>query len=92
MRVSKSLIAASVLAIGCAVFAAPASALVACNHNGDCWRTGTKVEYSGVILSFHDDSWWDAHKGEAQYHWHDNDAEHNWQHGYWKGGAWVGGL
>jgi hypothetical protein len=92
MRVSRSLIAASVLAIGCAVLAAPASALVACNHDGDCWRTGTKVQYSGVILSFHDDAWWDAHKGDAQYHWHDNDAGHDWQRGYWKGGAWIGGL
>lgn len=94
MRVSKSLVAvSSILALGSVLFTvAPASAFVACNHDGDCWRTGTKVEYSGVILSFHDDNWWDAHKGDAQYHWHDNDAEHNWQHGYWKGGAWYGGL
>jgi hypothetical protein len=95
MRARKSLVAvSSFLALGCAVLfsAVPASAYTACNSSGDCWHTGSKVEYSGVILSFHDDSWWDAHKGEAQYHWHDADAEHNWQHGYWRNGTWYGGF
>ena len=99
MRALKSVFAlssvlASVLAVGAAVLlsAAPASAMVACNHDGDCWRTGTKVQYSGVLLSFHEDSWWDEHKTDAQYHWHDADTEHRWEHGYWKGGAWVGGY
>jgi hypothetical protein len=88
---SKSLLAVlSVLAFG-SVFifsAVPASAYVACNTSGDCWHTGTKVQWSGVILSFHDDNWWDAHKVDAQYHWHDADAQHNWQHGYWNNGVW----
>ncbi|HXB52100.1 MAG TPA: hypothetical protein VNU69_05005 [Rhizomicrobium sp.] len=94
MRLSKSVVAlSSLLAIGSAVlFTVPASAMVACNHDGDCWRTGSKVQYSGVILSFHDDSWWDEHKSDAQFHWHDADTDHRWEHGYWKGGNWVGGY
>ena len=95
MRASKSFVAGcSVLAICSATFfsAVPASAYVACNKYGDCWRTGTKVEWAGVILSFHDDSWWDEHKADAQYHWHDEDAGHHWNHGYWRDGKWYGGF
>jgi len=96
MRVSKSFVAvSSVLVLGCAVLlsAAPASAYVACNSDGDCWRTGSKaLDWSGVILKYHDDDWWDAHKGDAQYHFHDSDAEHNWQKGYWTKGTWRGGF
>lgn len=95
MRASKSIVAiSSALALGYAIFfeAAPALAYVACNHDGDCWQTGTKVHYDGVLLSFHDDSWWDARKNAPQYHWHDADAKHRWQHGYWRNGQWYGGL
>ena len=92
MRVAKSLMGVSSgLVLGCAVLlgAAPASAYVACNSNGDCWHTGSKaLDWSGVILKYHDDDWWDAHKGDAEYHFHDSDAEHNWQRGYWTKGTW----
>jgi hypothetical protein len=95
MRASKSFVAvSSVLALGCGVLftAAPASAYVACNSSGDCWHTGSKMKWSGAIVSYHEDDWWDAHKADAQYHWHDADAEHNWQHGFWANGVWNGGL
>ena|ERR1700721_678082 len=90
MRVSRYLVA-SVLALGCGVLvgAAPALAYTACSSNGDCWHTGSKVQFSGVILSFHDDSWWDAHKGDAQYHWHEPDTDHDWHIGYWNKGTWY---
>lgn len=95
MRVSKSLVAvSSVLALGCTLLfkAAPALAYVACNSNGDCWHTGSKMQWSSVIVSYHDDSWWDAHKADPQYHWHDADAEHRADHGYWRNGTWFGGF
>ena len=95
MHMSKYHIAvSSVLGLGSAILfsSVPALAYVACNHSGDCWRTGTKTTWSGVILTFHDDNWWDAHKSDAQYHWHDADAQHNWQHGYWANGVWNGGF
>jgi hypothetical protein len=98
MRLSKSLAAISAgLAICCAVFlsAVPASAYVVCNgsSSGDCWHTGSKsLDWSGVALKYHDDDWWDAHKGDAQYHFHDNDAEHQWEQGYWRKGEWRRGF
>jgi hypothetical protein len=95
MRAPKLLVAiSSVLALGSGVLlsATPASAYVACNSNGDCWRTGSKMHWSGVVLSYHDDDWWDVHKADPQYHWHDEDTDHRWEHGYWKSGTWVGGF
>ena len=96
MRLSKSLVAiSSGLALGCAVFfsAAPALAYVACNSNGDCWHTGSKtLDWSAVTLKYHDDDWWDAHKADAQYHFHDTDAQHNWEQGYWNKGEWRRGF
>jgi hypothetical protein len=87
MRKLKSFFA--VLTLGYALFGtAPAWAFVACNKDGDCWRTGSKIQWSGVILTFHDDSWWDTHKADAQYHGHDADAQHDWQTGYWREGEW----
>ena len=96
MRIPKSLVAVSSgLALGCAVLfsSAPASAYVVCNSNGDCWHTGSKtLDWTGVILKFHDDDWWDAHKGDAQYNFHDSDAQHNWEQGYWRKGEWRRGF
>jgi hypothetical protein len=96
MRLSKSLVAVSSgLVLGCAVFfsAAPALAYVACNRDGDCWHTGSKtLDWSAVTLKYHDDDWWDAHKGDAQYHFHDTDAQHNWEQGYWSKGEWRRGF
>ena len=94
MRVPKSLVAA-IMALGCGVVfgAMPASAYVACNRAGDCWHTGSKtLDWSGVILTYHDDDWWDAHKGDAQYRLHEADAQHDWQRGYWRDGKWHGGF
>lgn len=96
MHISKSLVTvSSVLALGCAVLftAAPAWAYVACNRDGDCWHAGSKaLDWSGVILTYHDDDWWDAHKGDLQYHLHETDAQHNWQQGYWSKGEWRRGF
>ncbi len=95
MRASKPFVAlSSVLAIGCAALfgAAPALAYVACNGSGDCWHTGSKTHYEGVIVTYHNDDWWDTHKADAQYHWHESDADHRADHGYWRNGAWIGGL
>ena len=91
MYAPKSLAAvSSALALGCAMLfsAVPASAYTACNGNGDCWHTDSRVHYPHVKLSFHNDKWWDSHKSDAQYHWHEADADHDWHHGYWNNGEW----
>ena len=85
---AKQIFAVSVLAAGCAFLAAPASAYTACNKDGDCWHTDSRVTFPGVTLSFHNDKWWDSNKANAKYHWHDADADHDWHHGYWANGEW----
>jgi hypothetical protein len=77
-----SLVGAGLLA------ASPAMAMITCNSDGDCWRTETKVTFPNVTLSYHDDPWWDAHKTEKTYTWHEADADHDWHHGYWVKREW----
>ena len=66
----------------------PASAIITCNSNGDCWRTETRVTYPDATFVYHDDPWWEAHKTEKTYVWHETDADHDWHHGYWAKGEW----
>jgi hypothetical protein len=79
---------ASVFAAASCLAAVPASAYTACNRNGDCWHTDTRVHFPGVTLSFHNDKWWDTHSHNTRYHWHDADTGHDWHHGYWSHGTW----
>lgn len=92
MRASNTLIVAA-MGIGCAILfsAAPAFAFVTCNTRGDCWKTDTKVKWSGVSLMYHDDNWWDEHKDDQRYRMHPADDEHNWRRGYWEDHRWYGG-
>ena len=70
---------------------APASAYTACNRQGDCWHTDTRVHFKGASLSFHNDKWWDRNSHNAHYHWHETDNSHDWHHGYWSRGEWHSG-
>jgi hypothetical protein len=89
---TKSLILASVLATasGLLMASVPASAYTACNREGDCWHTDTRVHFPGATLSFHNDKWGEAHRA-GRYHWHDTDNDHDWHHGYWSRGEWHPG-
>jgi hypothetical protein len=86
---TKSVVLASVLAAS-AICLAPLSAYAytACNKEGDCWHTDSRVHFPGVTLSFHNDKWWDANKDNARYHWHETDTGHDSHHGYWSRGEW----
>lgn len=90
---TKTIVFASLLATASGLFltAAPASAYTACNRDGDCWHTESRVHFPGVTLSFHKDNWWDANRSNARYHWHETDNSHDWHHGYWRGGEWHSG-
>ena len=68
--------------------AVPASAIITCNSNGDCWRTETRVTYPDVTFVYHDDPWWETNKTSKTYVWHEHDADHDWRHGYWSKGEW----
>ena len=68
-----------------AITAAPASAYVACNSEGDCWHTDTRVAAPGVHFEYHPDDWyfhqhWDGDRHFRDYH----DGR-----GYYRGGVWI---
>jgi hypothetical protein len=89
----RNLFLASALAAaaGAVIAATPASAYTACNGQGDCWHTDSRVHFPGVTLSFHDDKWGDKNRGNGRYHWHETDNDHDWHHGYWSRGEWHSG-
>lgn len=69
-----------------ALSATSASADIACNRYGDCWRvTQRYTTYPAHLrVVFHDDSW-RAHHRHGRYHWRrDRDDDH----GYYSRGAW----
>ena len=88
MKTRNAVLASVFTAAGLCLAIAPASAYTACNRNGDCWHTDTRVHFPGVTLNFHNDKWWDVHRDNARYHWHDMDTAHDWHHGYWSHGEW----
>ena len=87
-KVLNCLVLSAAIGAGVLVAASPASAYVACNRFGDCWHTDTRVHFPHVRLSFHNDKWWDRHRNNAHYTWHEIDNSHDWHHGYWEHGTW----
>jgi hypothetical protein len=83
----------SVLALAFATLfcTSQAFAFVTCSSNGDCWKTDSKVRWPGVMLTYHDDKWWDEHKSEQRYRFREADDQHDWRRGYWANGEWHGG-
>ena len=64
-----------------------ASARMACNSEGDCWHTDTRVAVPGVRFNYHPDDYyfhqrWD---GDEHRHW----REHHEGRGYYRGGVWI---
>src|SRR6266567_3409530 len=67
--------------------AAPASAYIVCNREGDCWHTDSRFDRPGIRFEYHPDDWY-FHRG-----WGDRDREH-WRgyhegRGYWRNGVWI---
>jgi hypothetical protein len=62
-----------------------ASAAVVCNEEGDCWRVKGRAEYKPELrLRVYDDDWkW---KDGEKYRWREAGRDH----GYWRGGVWIG--
>lgn len=89
MKTLKNVLLAAIIAgAGITATAGSAAAYVVCNRFGDCWHTDTRVHFPGVRLTFHADSWWDHHKANRHYTWHELDSSRDWHHGYWDHGAW----
>jgi hypothetical protein len=64
--------------------AATASADVACNRAGECWRVQDRFDYpAGVGITFHTDDWARGHR--HGYHWRADRADR----GYYRNGVWI---
>lgn len=83
-----ALLATALVTTGLLSAVANASAYVACNRHGDCWHTDSRVHFPHVRLTFHSDRWWDHHKANSHYTWHEIDGDHDWHRGYWDRGTW----
>jgi hypothetical protein len=66
-------------------FAAPASAYVACNREGDCWHTERRVTAPGVTFAWHPDDWYFHQRWDHDRRWRD----YHTGRGYWRGGVWI---
>jgi hypothetical protein len=72
---------------GLAASTTQASAYIACNHDGDCWHTDSRVRAPGVTFDWHPDSWyfqqhWDADKNRHFRDYHEG-------RGYYRNGVWI---
>jgi hypothetical protein len=87
MNMRTLLLGAMVGAGALTALAAPASAYVTCNRDGDCWHTESRFRAPGVRFDYHPDDWyfhqrWD---GDERRHWRDRHEGH----GYWRNGLWI---
>jgi hypothetical protein len=76
------LASAAALALGVFAFSTVASAAVACNGEGDCWRTPHRAYPDRARIHVYDDEW---EPGDG-YRW----REPGIGRGYWRGGVWIG--
>ena len=84
--VIQTALGASVAAGALVAMAAPASAYVACNRDGDCWHTDARAKVPGVTFSYHPDDWyfhqrWDG--GNRHF------RDYHEGRGYWRNGIWI---
>ena len=88
----RNLLLGTVIGIGAmTALAAPASAYIACNRDGDCWHTESHYRAPGVRFNYHPDDWyfhrhWNAERYDGErYHYRD----YHEGRGYYRGGVWV---
>ncbi len=79
------MLGAAIAAGALAVSAGGASAYVACNRDGDCWHTESRVHAPGIRFDFHNDDWYFHQKWDDHRHWRD----HHDGRGYWRNGLWI---
>ena len=85
----KTLILSTIMSAGAlAAFAAPAAADIACNREGDCWHTESRVHVPGLTFSYHPDDWYFHQRWDADRDHHYRDYHEG--RGYYKGGVWIG--
>jgi hypothetical protein len=86
MKIRTALLGALAGAAAVVAFAAPASAYIACNHEGDCWHTESHYAPPGVRFEYHPDDWYfHRHWDDGRAHWRD----YHEGHGYYRNGIWI---
>ena len=86
MKLYGKLLATAAIAAGIGLAAtAPASAYVACNKDGDCWHTDSRVTVPGITFDYHPDDWYFHQHWDADRHFRD----YHPGRGYYRGGVWV---
>lgn len=87
MTLAKGALLASIAGATLALSASAASADVACNRYGECWRV--REHYTtyppNLGVTFHDDAWRAHHR--HGYHWRrdrDDDRTGYYDHGHWR--------
>ena len=86
MKIKTALLGAVAGAGALVAVTLPASAYIACNREGDCWHTESRVAPPGVRFEFHPDDWY-FHR-----HWDDGRMHYREYHegrGYWRNGVWI---
>jgi hypothetical protein len=88
MKFKTLILGAAAGAAALVAFAAPASAYIACNREGDCWHTEDRVVRPGIRFEYHPDDWY-FHR-----HWGDREDRMRWREyregrGYWRNGVWI---
>jgi len=78
---------AALMATGVLVATAgPASAYLACNRDGDCWHTESRVRAPGVRFDYYPDDWYFHQRWDGDRHYRD----YHEGRGYYRGGIWIG--
>ena len=85
MSMKTLLLGAAIAAGALAVTAGSASAYVACNGDGDCWHTESRVAVPGVHFDYHPDDWYFHQRWDDHHHFRD----YHEGRGYWRSGVWV---
>jgi hypothetical protein len=70
---------------GALAAASAASADVVCNRYNECWRVHDRLDYpAGIGMTFHDDTWADAHRA-GHWRW----RQDRFDRGYYRNGVWI---
>jgi hypothetical protein len=85
MSLKKLALAAGVSLAALTISTLGASAYVACNHEGDCWHTESRVRAPGVTFEYHPDDWYFHQHWDRDRHWRD----YHEGRGYWRNGVWI---
>jgi hypothetical protein len=87
MKIRNVLVAALIGAGSLAATAGSASAYVACNREGDCWHTETRVRVPNTRFEYHNDDWYFHQKWESDRDHHYRD--YHTGRGYYRNGLWI---